>query len=112
MGTYVCLTIGRGKLAGCDLGIRWAGGRFAGFDFTIVADVAINTFTFVISKEICTNAAVQAWVRIAFVYFFVTEFTFPTGIALADTSHASSILTTINSVTGTRPRFLPDEKHT
>jgi hypothetical protein len=93
MGAYVCLTTCRGKPASRDRLIRFAGGSYAGFDFTIVADVTINTGTFVISYEICTSAAVQAWVRIAFVYFRVTNFTFITGITITSTyeRHASSV---------------------
>ena len=93
MGAYVDLTTCRGKPAGCDRGIRFAGGRYARFDFTIVADVTIRTGTFVISYEICTNAAVQTWVGIAFVYFCFTDFTFITGITLTRThpGHASSV---------------------
>jgi hypothetical protein len=43
----------------------------------------------------------------------VTEFTFITEITLADTFHAGSMLTTINSIAGIgQPGFLPQEKHT
>ena len=85
MGAYVCLTTRRGKLASWDRVIRWAGGRIAGRDLTIVADVTVNTGTFVVSQEICTSAAVQAWVGVAFVYFRVTDFTLITGITLTST---------------------------
>jgi hypothetical protein len=116
MGSDVRLATGRLKPASCDRGIRYAGGRYAGFDFTIVADVTIQTSTFVISDEICTSAAVQAWVRIAFVYFCVTDFTFITGITLTSTyaCHASSVNAARRGCnTGIRkPRLLPYGKHT
>jgi hypothetical protein len=115
MGPDVRLATCRGKPAGCDWGIRYAGGRYAGFDFTIIADVTNRTSTFVISDEICTSAAVQAWVRIAFVYFYFTDFTFITRITVtgAYACHASSVNAARRVCnTGIRkPRFLPYEKH-